>query len=121
MSSEMVERVARAIAASKRSPEQRTPEVIDRVWAAYCGQARAAIAAMREPVEAMKMPAIESFIVARTPFARESRELARDANKPEGFHAGVAAMYASGNVEELFRVWRAMIDAALSPTQETKA
>jgi hypothetical protein len=39
-----VERVARAIAAGKRDPRT-PPEEIDRVWTAYCGQARAALAA----------------------------------------------------------------------------
>lgn len=48
---ELVERVARAIAAAKRAPKLRGPEVIDKIWRTYCGQARAAIAALSRPVE----------------------------------------------------------------------
>lgn len=42
-SAALVERVSRAIASAKRAPNLRRPEIIDKVWRAYCGQARAAI------------------------------------------------------------------------------
>lgn len=62
----MVERVARSIAANKRKLDPNEPE-IDRVWNAYCGQARAAIAALMEPTGAMRRAASRAMSPGRRP------------------------------------------------------
>lgn len=45
ISKEAIEAAARAIASSKRRPEERSELIIDRVWSSYVGMARDALAA----------------------------------------------------------------------------
>lgn len=84
--SEMVERVAKAIAAD----ESRTWSEMDGVEVAmYFSFARAAIAAMREPTEAM-------------------------ANAPDVYRAGaVGGHFDVCTPTDYAKIWQAMIDAAI--------
>jgi hypothetical protein len=51
--SDLVEQVARAIAAHKRRLPPDHPE-IDRVWSSYCGQVRAALSVLEPRIEALE-------------------------------------------------------------------
>jgi hypothetical protein len=67
MTNPMIEKVARAIAANnKRGLSPDAPEV-DAVWHSYCGQARAAIEAMREPSRRMLRAACKAMSPGRRP------------------------------------------------------
>jgi hypothetical protein len=118
--SEMIERVARAMCKeiSGRDADDKDGgphplgtwlDPVERWWTGYIDAARAAIAAMREPTEAMLAAAVQ--------FPDHLR--AEHPDKDDQWHA---AMWAATKAEQmgLSQRWQDMIDAALPEQPENK-
>jgi hypothetical protein len=86
----------------------------------YRQRARAILKVMIEPTEEMRRAAMEAFVATRAPVAAAERALSAQYDDPQdaAFCAGVSTGYRQGRIEELFEVWRAMIQTALNEDTE---